>query len=172
MTSHHVEWHFYTPVLQPRSENSELWGPGGDGAVQRWCPEMPAAPHTDPANNDPQPWQRVLIPASQVSHGTLSYLSLQEWLYLLKSILIIEGVCLPFWCSGKSAQWCLTLCDPMVCPWNSPGKNTGVGCHSLLQGIFPTQGLNPRLLHLLHWQEDSLPLRHLGSSILMLLQNK
>ena len=45
------------------------------------------------------------------------------------------------------AQWCPTLCDPMVCPWNSPGKNTGVGCHSLLQGIFATQGLNPGLLH-------------------------
>ena len=32
-------------------------------------------------------------------------------------------------------------------PWNSPGKNTGVGCHSLLQGIFRTQGLNSGLLH-------------------------
>ena len=32
-------------------------------------------------------------------------------------------------------------------PWDSPGKNTGVGCHSLLQGIFPTQGLIPGLLH-------------------------
>ena len=32
-------------------------------------------------------------------------------------------------------------------PWNSPGQNTGVGCHSLLQGIFPTQGLNPGLPH-------------------------
>ena len=32
-----------------------------------------------------------------------------------------------------------------------PGKGTGVGCHFLLQGIFPTQGLNPRLLHLLLW---------------------
>ena len=30
----------------------------------------------------------------------------------------------------------------LLCPWNSPGKNTGVGCHFLLQGIFPTQGLN------------------------------
>ena len=30
--------------------------------------------------------------------------------------------------------------------WNSPGNNTGVGCHSLLQGIFPTQGSNPGLL--------------------------
>ena len=32
-------------------------------------------------------------------------------------------------------------------PWDSPGKNTGVGCHFLLQGIFPTQGLNPGLLY-------------------------
>ena len=37
---------------------------------------------------------------------------------------------------------------------------TGVGCHFLLQGIFPTLGWNPRLLH---WQTDSLPLSHLGS---------
>ena len=35
----------------------------------------------------------------------------------------------------------------LFCPWNSPGKNTGVGCLFLLQGIFPTQGLNPGLLH-------------------------
>ena len=40
-----------------------------------------------------------------------------------------------------------------------PGySNTGVGCHFLLQGIFPTQGLNLHLLHLLYWQAESLPL--------------
>ena len=37
-------------------------------------------------------------------------------------------------------------------PWDFPGRNIGVGCHSLLQDIFPTQGLIPHLLHLLHWQ--------------------
>ena len=37
-------------------------------------------------------------------------------------------------------------------------QNTGMGCHSLLQGIFPTQGLNPCLLWLLHWQAGSLQL--------------
>ena len=42
------------------------------------------------------------------------------------------------------------------------GKNTGVSCHFLLQGIFPTQESNPRLLHFLHWQADSLPLSHQG----------
>ena len=35
----------------------------------------------------------------------------------------------------------------LLCPWDSPGKNTGVGCHALLQGVFPTQGLNLHLLH-------------------------
>ena len=51
----------------------------------------------------------------------------------------------------------------LLCPWDHPGKNTGAGCHFLLQGIFQTQESNPCLLHLLHWQADSLPLRHLGS---------
>ena len=43
-----------------------------------------------------------------------------------------------------------------------PSKNTGVGCHFLLQGIIPTQGSTSCLLHLLHWQADSLPLSHPG----------
>ena len=50
----------------------------------------------------------------------------------------------------------------LLCPWNFPGKNTGVGCHFLFWRIFPTQGSNPCLLGLLHWQADSLPLCHLG----------
>ena len=46
-----------------------------------------------------------------------------------------------------------------LCPsWHFPGKNTGVGCHFLLQRIFLTQGMNPHLLCLLHQQVDSLPL--------------
>ena len=36
----------------------------------------------------------------------------------------------------------------LLCPWHSPGKNTGMGCRALLQGIFPTQGSNPHLLNL------------------------
>ena len=63
---------------------------------------------------------------------------------------------------ARSLQLCPTLCDHMDCGpagsliWDSPGKNTGVGCHVLLQGIFPTQGSNPHLLHLLPWQAGSL----------------
>ena len=58
------------------------------------------------------------------------------------------------------AQLCPIFCDPIGCSLpgssvhgDSPGKNTGVGCHFLLLGIFPTQGLN---LCILHWQADSL----------------
>ena len=43
----------------------------------------------------------------------------------------------------------------LLCPWESPGKNTGVGCHALLQGIFPTQEWNLCLYCLLHWQVGS-----------------
>ena len=53
-----------------------------------------------------------------------------------------------------------TVARQLLCPWGFPGKNTGVGCHFLLQGVFQIQGSN---LHLLHWQADSLPLSHPGS---------
>ena len=43
----------------------------------------------------------------------------------------------------------------LLCPWDSPGKNTGVGCHAFVQRIFRTQGSNPCLLYLLHWQACS-----------------
>ena len=63
---------------------------------------------------------------------------------------------------SEVAQSCLTLCDPMdtrlLRPWDFLGRSTGVGCHFLLQGFFPTQGLNLCLLHLLHRQAGSLPL--------------
>ena len=57
----------------------------------------------------------------------------------------------------KLLQSCPALCNPMDCPWDSPGKNTGVGCHALLQGIFPTEGLNPSLFFLLQGQAGFLP---------------
>ena len=64
-------------------------------------------------------------------------------------------------------QSCLTLCDPKDCSppgssvhGDSPGKNTGVVCHALLQGIFPTQGSNPGLLH---YRQILYHLSHQGS---------
>ena len=78
-------------------------------------------------------------------------------------------------CVCSFTQSCLTLrsheLQParLLCPWDFPGKNTGVGCHFILQGIFPTQALNPLLLH---WQEDSLPLHHPRSPVLGYLCRK
>ena len=97
----------------------------------------------------------------------LLLLSLQSYLTLCNSIdgsplgssvpgilqaRILEWVSISFsnaCLHAKSLQSCPTLCDPMdsspprlLCPQDSPDKNTGVGCHFLLQGIFPTQGSN------------------------------
>ena len=60
------------------------------------------------------------------------------------------------------AQSCVTVCDArLLSPWDCLGKNIGVGSHSLLQGIFPTQGLNPGLLHsrqiLYHLSHQGIP---------------
>ena len=54
-----------------------------------------------------------------------------------------------------------------VRPWNFPGGNTGVGCHFLLQGVFPTQGWNPQLLCLRHCRQIPWPLSHQGSPVMV-----
>ena len=69
-------------------------------------------------------------------------------------------------------QLCLTLCNPKDCHLpgssvhgDSPGSNTGVNSHALLQGIFPTQGSNPHLLHcrwiLYHLSHQRSPVSHI-----------
>ena len=50
----------------------------------------------------------------------------------------------------------------LLCPWDSPSRNTGVGCRFLLRGIFQTEEWSPPPLCLLHWQADSLPLASPG----------
>ena len=79
--------------------------------------------------------------------------------------------------------WCVSACSVvsdslqaqglwptrLLYPWDFPGKNTAVGCHFLLQGIFPTQGSNLCHLHLLHWQVGSLPP---GKPLLFLILKK
>ena len=81
-------------------------------------------------------------------------------------------ICLCVGLHAKLLQLCLTLCDPMNhSPAEStvqgilPGKNTGVGCHTLLQRIFTIQGSNPHLLWLLHGPALSLPLEPLGKPL-------
>ena len=60
----------------------------------------------------------------------------------------------------------------LLCSWDSPGKNTKVGCHFLLYGIFPIQRSNPCLLCLLHGQVSSLPLSQQGSPYLPIQNTK
>ena len=67
-------------------------------------------------------------------------------------------------------QWTVAYQAP--CPGDSPGKNTGVGSHALLQGTFLTQGSNPRLLCRLHWQMSSLPLAPPESSLFFSLSER
>ena len=80
--------------------------------------------------------------------------------------LIILELLFSHWVMSVSFVTPWTVRSLPLCPWNLPGKNTRVGCHFLLQGIFPIQGLN---LCLLNCQEDSLPLSQQGSTILELV---
>ena len=68
-----------------------------------------------------------------------------------------ERVCLIV--SDSATTWTVACQAPR--PWDFSGKNTGVGCHFLLQVIFPNQGSNPHHLHLPHWQGDFYQLHHL-----------
>ena len=73
-------------------------------------------------------------------------------MYLAIIIITISIISIVIFVFGLVAQSCPTLCNPMDqslpgSSGNLPGNNTEVGCHFLLQGIFPTQGLNPGALH-------------------------
>ena len=89
---------------------------------------------------------------SQENPYTCCWLNLQHVHACVPSCSVVSDSLWPFGLSPAR----------LLCPWDSPGKNTGVHCHALLQGIFLTQGSNPCLLHFLHWQVGSLPLSHLG----------
>ena len=86
----------------------------------------------------------------------------QELSWLISNIAFWCKAALPVDCAVLRlvAQLCPTLCSPMDYSLpgssvheDSPGKNTGVGCHALLQGTFPTQGLNQGFLCLLHCRQ-------------------
>ena len=68
---------------------------------------------------------------------------------------------------AKPLQLCLAACNPVdcgppgsLCPWNFPGKNTGVGCHALLQGFFLTQGSNGFFTTSTTWEIHSVAYLH------------
>ena len=75
------------------------------------------------------------LPGLERRSGSWTLMSLFPYLFESESHLV--------WSNSLWPPWMLAH---QVYPWNSPGKNTGVSCHSLLQEIFLTQGLNPGLL--------------------------
>ena len=111
----------------------------------------------------------------QLNQGRLLFW--YTWIHFIKKHLMLALTFDPIVCMhAKSLQSCLTLCNSTdcslpelsICPWNSPDKNTGVGCHALLQRIFPTQRSSPSLLSLLNWQAGSWPLVPLGKPLILL----
>ena len=108
-------------------------------------------------------WQVKSLFSQQYLHSTFSilcfiFLFLSSAIRnLVKSVLFLYSMCsrklhqaiwpqLPHVMSDS--WWSHGLVPTrLLCPWNYPGKNTGVGSHALLQGIFPAQGLNLGLLH-------------------------
>ena len=70
-----------------------------------------------------------------------TWLSMQVWKY------IYGGGLLPKSCPNLVTQWTVAHAQQAPLSWDFPGKNTGVGCHLLLQGIFPAQGTNLGLLN-------------------------
>ena len=81
-----------------------------------------------------------------------------RWIFFTSWVTVRAHWLSRVWLLGPHGLWPTRL----LCPWDFPGKNTRVGCHSLLQGIFLTQGSNPHR-RCLHWQASSSALSHLGS---------
>ena len=103
----------------------------------------------------------------RTEHGTMDWFKIRKGVYCQGRILspclfnlYAEWVLYVLNCFSHS-QLFMTLraiaCQAPL-PWDSPGKNIVAGCNALIQGIIPTQGLNPHFLCLLNWQEGSLPL--------------
>ena len=109
------------------------WGGICDVSYPTSIPHAWLTAHLFPLGRFPPPPAPALAPLLLLSHRVVSRLFAAPWTCSLPGS-SVHGI--------------------------SPGKDTGAGCHFLLQGISPTQESN---LHLLHRQADSLPLSHLGS---------
>ena len=127
---------------QPRQPHLSLPGkpPAGNfphirGGFERSAPSLPLAS---------EPWDKLAgaCKATHIPPGCLS-----------SAVCCWESPCTSLESPRKAgssesevAQSCPTLRDPIDCslPWDSPGKNTGVGCHFLLQGDLPDPGIEPR----------------------------
>ena len=114
---------------------------------------------------------------SEEGENILVTWSMEVVLFLSKAMEICKIFCSECM-HAKLLQLCPTLCNPLDC--SPPGSSvhrilqarTGVGCHTLLQEIFRTQGLNPCLLRLLYLQVASLPLATPGKNWALLIHLK
>ena len=113
----------------------------------------------------------VLFPAPPWLSWFWGFCWLNYLIYVLILLFLVQiliryltkyALCVCVFSRSVKSDLCLTLCNSTDCslPCSSvhgifPNKNTGVGCHFLFQAIFPTQGSNPCLPHLLNWQADS-----------------
>ena len=123
-------------------------------------------------------WQPTLVFLPEKFHGQRNLVDYSpwghkkwdttEWLstaqHKHRKILSSLHLCMHTCSVVSNSLWPHGLCSPPVSSvhGDSPGKNTRVGCHVLLQGIFSTQESNQHLFHLLHWEAGSLPLVPLG----------
>ena len=98
-------------------------------------------------------WSQHLVYLSQEADSSQGSTLLISLAWVLSCLVLSDS-------SQPRGPWPARL----LCPWDSRGRNTGVSCQSLFQHP-PHPGVKPILLHLLHWQADSLPLHHLGSPI-------
>ena len=134
--------------------NAWNWKVKGKWLSRVWLLATPwtAAHQTSPSMGFSRQEYRSGVPLPSLAYMTryhiYDFITIDMYIYLIYCIYMF----CPVLCF--LAELCPTLCDPMGCSppgssvhVDSPGKNTGAGCHVLLQGIFPTQGLNPGLLH-------------------------
>ena len=139
--------------------------------LRRWLPQGPPLERTKSlvaASTPPRSRLRAAVkrgPARKPFSFLLSrsHRSASHWQMLIWTKHCSVGICM---CVCMHVCWLLSHVQLFATLWtvaplsmSSPGKNSGVGCHSPLQGIFPTQGSNPGLLHC-RW---TLPLSHQGS---------
>ena len=104
-----------------------------------------------------KPLTEASAPHDQQQPSTETHMS--DSMYLLHQIICVcVCACVCMLVVSNSLQPYGRQPARLLCPWDFSGKNTGVGCHALFQGIFLTQGWNLCLLCLLHGQTGSLPL--------------
>ena len=128
LTRHRICW-----ASVSASQPPELW--------QRSFCCFHATPSVVFCDNSPQKFAKCISRQKDGVHPTAKPEALQEqqclhmkWWWVSRSVV------------SNSLRPCGLQPARLLCPWDSPGKNTGVGCHALLQGIFPTQGSNLGLL--------------------------